>query len=551
MENDYLFDYAEKAMVEALKGAADRLKSAKQSWEFSDLFHIANKDLMVLKAADNCAQKYVVDICTDLIIQLLDNYGIAIKTKDLPSCVDFCIETGSGIMGYVVTYNFQHIFDVAKLKEAGLCGLTVIALQDTLIDNYKILRPNSRRYKESGSANYVNNVILRQFLSDMGINEYENFKLYADRYEFDAQEAVGINTTIVPTEKALSLCKEKVENELLSWEYLSELGDKFSDHIDSLKKNVQRNSRIVIGDDDFAKSILSSEWYFDLQVKTDRGLDQTAIVAGYLKSVEQFLLSLIKVSSRRWKVFVEHKKLKNEDGSKKWFIFKEQYIKDYNLTLGAINKCLTNKNNKFFNQDEQLTKIIINFIEEYCMYTRNGYLHKDNLYKWEEIEKIRKKTYCVYFLLLGNLFINNDIRDELIRKAEILVEEEKKLDYEAFATWISEIMCYNDNIDYRYFFFKLMPGYYSGRHSLMIMGANEYCDNNLVFNYNDAIPRIVERFVHTPFEWSSKTPVSDLKEEATVVIQKYLSEGEYSSSLKKYDAIMVGDFGDIDIIYKK
>lgn len=551
MENEYLFDYAEKAMVEAVKGVAEGFKGAVQETEFTDLFHIAKKDLIILKAADSFAQKYVVDICADLIFQLLSNYEIGIKTEALPACVDFAIETELGLMGYSVSYSFQHIFDVQALKESGLCGLTVIVLQDVLTDDYTVLKPNSKIYKESGSEGFVNNVLLSKFLGDMEINEYKNFKLYADKYELDVQEAVGISTAIVPTDKALTKCKDKVEEELLNWEYLSELGEEFADYIDTLKENVKKNSKIITGNNDFAKSVLSSEWYYDLQVKTDRGLDQTAIVAGYLKSVEQFLVSLIKARSKSWKVYVEHKKWKEENGDKKWVPFNEQYIKNYNLTFGAINKCLADDRNMFFNKDKDMKVYITGFLEQYCIHIRNGLFHKDNLYTWGDIKNIRNKTYCVYFLLLGDLFINNDLRNMLINKNEYPDIEEEGLDYDSFATWLTELMHYSNDIGYKYFYFKLSPGYNTGRHSLLICGANEYSNNDRVFDSENERPKIVRRFFHTPYVWNSKTSVSGLREAAAEVILKYLSEGEHASLLKKYDAIMVGNFGDIDIIYKK
>ena len=43
-------------------------------------------------------------------------------------------------------------------------------------------------------------------------------------------------------------------------------------------------------------------------------------------------------------------------------------------------------------------------IKNFFWHTRNGYLHKDNIYTLKEIERIRAEAYCAYFLL-GSAFL--------------------------------------------------------------------------------------------------------------------------------------------------
>lgn len=45
---------------------------------------------------------------------------------------------------------------------------------------------------------------------------------------------------------------------------------------------------LMIGQSDFADSFISSEWYYDIHTITGV-IDETGVVTGYLKSIEQLL----------------------------------------------------------------------------------------------------------------------------------------------------------------------------------------------------------------------------------------------------------------------
>ena len=55
-----------------------------------------------------------------------------------------------------------------------------------------------------------------------------------------------------------------------------------------------------------------------------------------------------------------------------------------------------------------MTERVIAYLEQYVDKTRNGYMHKDNLYEWMDIVNIRKKTYAAYFMVLGTFYIDVD-----------------------------------------------------------------------------------------------------------------------------------------------
>lgn len=60
----------------------------------------------------------------------------------------------------------------------------------------------------------------------------------------------------------------------------------------------------------------------------------------------------------------------------------------------------------FKNNEKLMTDCVITYLEQYVDKTRNGYMHKDNLYEWADIKKIRKNTFAAYFMILGTFYFN-------------------------------------------------------------------------------------------------------------------------------------------------
>ena len=63
-------------------------------------------------------------------------------------------------------------------------------------------------------------------------------------------------------------------------------------------------------------------------------------------------------------------------------------------------------NKKIVLRKTKMTDRVIGYLEKYIEKTRNAYMHKDNLYEWSDIQKIRTKTFAIYFMVLGTFFID-------------------------------------------------------------------------------------------------------------------------------------------------
>jgi adenosylcobinamide amidohydrolase len=132
----------------------------------------------------------------------------------------------------------------------------------------------------------------------LGRDDYDDFKECVGQYNYNAEQKLGITVSAIPTKKAVEKHRAMIQKELLSYFYKKELQTIFDEkEIMNMKERFEKNYVVLISNANFSKSLISSEWYYTLQVKTDAGIEQTAIVAGYLKSIEQLLFSILLVLS--------------------------------------------------------------------------------------------------------------------------------------------------------------------------------------------------------------------------------------------------------------
>lgn len=292
---------------------------------------------------------------------------------------------------------------MSSLKE-----LVVIILQEPSDGEPVFYRPGNQKYRNYKYKEFVRQITIKQFFEMLGVDNYETFKEYVGRYNYDAEQMLGITVSAIPTEKAVVKHKEKIRERLLGYFYESELRTIFDEkEIANMKAWFEKNYEVLISDADFAKSFISSEWYYDLQVMTDGGIDQTAIVAGYLKSLEQLLISILLVLSddeNNEFLFWAKPEVKEQTGKQKLPLSRE----NQKLVLTMANNILKTirPNKKDALRKTRMTDRVLAYLEEYVDKTRNGYMHKGNLYEWSDIQNIRTKTYAAYFMVLGTFFID-------------------------------------------------------------------------------------------------------------------------------------------------
>ena len=269
-------------------------------------------------------------------------------------------------------------------------------------------KPNSYKYRNYKYKDCIEQITIKQFFEMLGRDDYEDFKECVGRYNYDAEQKLGITVSAIPTKKAVEKHREKIQKELLSYFYENELQAVFEEEeISDMKKWFEKNYEVLTSNADFSRSLISSEWYYDLQVKTDGGIEQTAIVAGYLKSLEQLLCSILLVLSEDENnefMFFTNKEGKEKTGQDRLPLNYENQKLVLTMAKNILKAIKGNK--KSVLRRTKMTDRVIEYLEKYVEKTRNGYMHKDNLYEWTDIQNIRTKTYAAYFMVLGTFFID-------------------------------------------------------------------------------------------------------------------------------------------------
>ncbi len=191
--------------------------------------------------------------------------------------------------------------------------------------------------------------------------------------------------------------------------------------------------KALIGKKDFAKSFLTSEYLYKQYNKNDI-FDYTAIVSGYLKSIEQLLTEVVFFFADQGKRIKWNGKRK-PDGTRPnssvydpvnkctKILLTSNEVEYVNTTMGSLNKFVEEyKNDLFILNDVTYKDTIIDCLECYRIECRNDSFHTHNNYDWDRVETIRHNTLLLYIMLLGGF---NLFDDELFRTRFGIVENDR------------------------------------------------------------------------------------------------------------------------------
>ena len=404
MNNIYEDAFAE--MTALLKDTLEDLSKAYGINTTEPLFCISNKKFILMeKIARSCNSQVLsgcIHLCFDLCRQREMNVR---KTPELKE-VDFICELCGKTTGFHLSLSSKFMLEIEDALKLGVEEIFVVVLQETQDDNPMFYRPNSKKYKEYPYKGMVKNITIKQFFEMIGATGYDDFREYIGRYNYDAEQMLGMTVSLIPTKKAIEEHKTKIKSVLISFFYEEKLRQYFSvKDITCMKEQFCKKYDVLLSDTDFSKSLISSEWYYDLQVKTDGGIEQTAIVAGYLKSLEQLLCSSLLTLSEDCELIFATNKMGREQTGKDKLPLTHENLKLVNTTAGYIlSRIEANKKSVLYKTN--VTDRVIVYLKDYVKKSRNAYMHKDNIYELSEIEDIRTKTYCAYFLILSTFKID-------------------------------------------------------------------------------------------------------------------------------------------------
>lgn len=403
-----LYESAIADMTRLLEKTVDDFSTVYEVSVMEPLFCVSNKQFPLMKTVAHFSNYQVLNGCRQLCIDMCKQMGLTIKETPEREDVDFILEMENGSRGVLISFTSNYIPNVSDETMHTIEKLMVVVLQDSMDGQAQFYKPNSHKYRNYKYKDCIEQITIKQFFEMLGRDDYEDFKEYVGRYNYDAEQKLGITVSAIPTKKAMEKHREKIRKELLSYFYENELQTAFEEEeISDMKKWFEKNYEVLTSNADFSRSLISSEWYYDLQIKTDGGIEQTAIVAGYLKSLEQLLCSILLVLSEDENnefMFFTNKEGKEKTGQDRLPLNYDNQKLVLTMAKNILKAIKGNK--KSVLRRTKMTDRVIEYLEKYVEKTRNGYMHKDNLYEWTDIQNIRTKTYATYFMVLGTFFID-------------------------------------------------------------------------------------------------------------------------------------------------
>lgn len=166
----------------------------------------------------------------------------------------------------------------------------------------------------------------------------------------------------------------------------------------------------MCGASDFAHSLITSEYLYQT-MKDNNQFDFTAIVCGYLKSIEQLLhkLVLFTVTNHTGELWIKSKG--NDKRNPQNFTYLEgrtaRHVKFetgleryFDTTFAALVNLLDDNENGW-NVSKGAKNAITVRLAIYCDECRNEHFHKDNINTIVEVENIRKNTLLLFYYVLG------------------------------------------------------------------------------------------------------------------------------------------------------
>ena len=223
-----------------------------------------------------------------------------------------------------------------------------------------------------------------------------------------ARDIIAQKVTDICTEEQRKRTLAELEETIKSFDYKSlaeEYGvmdNIYPDDFELIKENFLDQERycVLLGDKDFAESLFSSEWLYQNSAEEDGITDNTYKVTGYIKSIEQLLWGIVFIIGEGRSIGRNNITINGDNSIR-------TTLEDFCYFINSYRNRNLCDDIFELNHASSLMEALHDSIEDYKNNCRNGYLHKHNV-EAQDVSMIRKKTFLLYFLLLGILKISDD-----------------------------------------------------------------------------------------------------------------------------------------------
>ena len=300
-------------------------------------------------------------------------------------------------------------------------------------------------YISESLKQYESYVSLESFFEKyFSLEEYRLYIHMTRKAVKQANEIIGLRTIRTMSGQNLSNFKEIMLPEYSSipdknWNYDFSKSSKIWGNINKNDYAVLNESFVTnklyqafCGKEDFAKCFVTSEYLFHTVGKKEL-FDYTSVICGYTKSVEQFIYKLIQINlstltpgSTLWiktskPIYkIPHELQSQTKTNEKTKVLQIQFKKEtqsfFDTTLKSMIYFLKDNEDgwKFSSNNTQAKEYIISCLLDYADSCRNGHFHKDNIYDFKTVERIRKNTILVFYYLLGGYRLTNSHEKDIL-----------------------------------------------------------------------------------------------------------------------------------------
>lgn len=446
MENKEIYEYRFAELLNKVKHSRAHISkfAGRRNSESGPLFEIGTADYRTYNEIISHCESWTMYTIDRIITNIFEQNGIAFEPyrKAGKPVINFVRTENGKRIGYI--FLFSHLRkgllkvdeELKSYKDIDHVRIFFVVSKHTPGSGYDYIQGLNDLEKEE-FGNYIEFGTLQDFFDEtFDPDEYPMLKSYIDSFNERARTLIGYKTVITPTDEAISQFKDQKAEMLKRFDY-----QKFIPHtlFESQRDTLFRNYidrglyKAMIGESAFADSFISSEWYYCIYSAVG-ALDQTGIVAGYLKSVEQLLYAVIGLKKNMGMTI--------RTSEKEIVEYTSDSEDELGNTLGAL-QAFVQHNGKALEVSSFVKRHIVDTIDEWRDKQRNGYFHKDNLHDIDKVNEIREKAIYLYFLILGSWDIADTEFEKLgINHYELPVDEcaDPENLYLRFAEWVKPVL---------------------------------------------------------------------------------------------------------------
>lgn len=547
MDNANLYDYTFHALY---KIVADNKYQLTKSYNnvkdiTSSIFYLGDDNFALQKILVD-ANKYATFHETErLIMRMLEQNNIphescVISTSQCSSPFLFILKKDHKRIGYIISLILTPSLDYESLEATGVDSVKVVSLinpQKNLETLELITREEEKKYH-----GFVEFIVLKDFFELFRLDEFSKYMEYAEIFNNNVRNLIGFNTIVMPSEESVCSFRDKISVELSQYSYKTYLpAGLYNSQVGIMVNNYFDRGlyKAMTGTSTFADSFIGSEWYYSIY-KAAGNLEQTAVVVGYLKSIEQLIYSVIKLS-------IDQDKTIKANGRGEYIPFTKVNEKSIDKNLGSLIEFMKNYP-EIYNVNSFAKWHIIDTLDIFRKKCRNERLHKDNIYSCEEIEEIRAQALYIYFLILGGCKINDD---QFVELGILLDERTPSVNdeipcYIDFEEWLNLMLGFNSHNAAPVVYFNIHRIYADHLYKVQFATTTRYEEKGY-----DWLSDISYPFVTDSFDWKSDCSKDEANEMLIGLLNMYLEKGKFAVDLKKRDYIVAGIMSSVECVYKK